>query len=34
MASMMWKPVTTGTAAYHCKVYNRWGEVFFETDDP
>ena len=30
----VWKPVTTGTAAYHCKIYNRWGEVFFETDDP
>lgn len=30
----VWQPVTTGTAAYHCIVYNRWGEVIFETEDP
>ena len=30
----VWQPVTTGTAAYRCMVYNRWGEVIFETDDP
>ena len=26
--------MTTGTAAYRCTVYNRWGEVIFETEDP
>ena len=30
----VWQPVVTGTAAYHCVVYNRWGDVIFETDDP
>ena len=30
----VWQPVTTGTAAYRCMVYNRWGEVIFETEDP
>ncbi len=29
-----WQPVTTGTAAYECSVYNRWGEVVFMTSDP
>jgi len=29
-----WQPVTTGTAAYSCSVYNRWGEVVFSTTDP
>ena len=30
----VWQPVTTGTAAYRCTIYNRWGEVIFETEDP
>lgn len=30
----VWKPVVTGTSAYSCKVFNRWGEVVFETEDP
>ena len=30
----IWKPTATGLAAYKCKVYNRWGEVVFETTDP
>ena len=29
-----WQPVTTGTAAYECSVYNRWGELVFMTSDP
>jgi len=29
-----WQPVTTGTAAYRCTIYNRWGEVVFSTTDP
>lgn len=29
-----WIPTATGLAAYQCKVYDRWGEVVFETDDP
>lgn len=28
-----WIPTTTGLSAYHCKVYNRWGELVFETED-
>ena len=30
----VWQPVVTGTVAYHCVIYNRWGDVIFETDDP
>lgn len=29
-----WQPVTTGTAAYRCTIYNRWGEIVFSTTDP
>lgn len=28
-----WVPTATGLAAYHCKVYNRWGETVFETSE-
>jgi len=28
-----WMPTATGLAAYQCKVYNRWGDVVFETSD-
>ena len=30
----VWIPTSTGLAAYMCQVYNRWGDVVFETDDP
>lgn len=30
----VWQPVVTGTVAYHCVIYNRWGDVIFETDNP
>ena len=26
-----WIPTATGLAAYHCVIFNRWGEVVFET---
>jgi gliding motility-associated-like protein len=29
----VWMPTATGLAAYQCKVYNRWGDVVFETTD-
>lgn len=29
-----WIPVVTGYSRFHLEVYNRWGEVIFETRDP
>ena len=29
-----WRPVTIGLSSYHLEIYNRWGELIFESDDP
>ncbi|MBL0314610.1 MAG: PKD domain-containing protein [Flavobacteriales bacterium] len=29
----VWKPEITGVTTYHLQIFNRWGDVIFETDD-
>lgn len=28
-----WKPEVTGVTSYHLQIFNRWGDVIFETED-
>jgi gliding motility-associated-like protein len=30
----VWLPETTGTTSYKIEIYDRWGTLIFETDDP
>lgn len=34
MINDIWKPEVTGTTDYHLQIFNRWGDVIFETTDP
>jgi gliding motility-associated-like protein len=29
-----WKPVITGVSSYRLQIFNRWGDLIFETNDP
>lgn len=29
----IWKPEVTGASTYHLQIFDRWGEVIFESDD-
>ncbi len=29
----IWMPQMTGISSYHCKIYDRWGSIIFETMD-
>jgi gliding motility-associated-like protein len=29
-----WKPIVSGASDYHLQVFNRWGDLIFETTDP
>ncbi|MCB0738471.1 MAG: gliding motility-associated C-terminal domain-containing protein, partial [Bacteroidetes bacterium] len=33
-ANNTWKPVTSAKNFYNAKIYNRWGELVWESDDP
>ncbi|MEY3397955.1 MAG: hypothetical protein RL220_549, partial [Bacteroidota bacterium] len=30
----VWQPVYTGVTNYHVKIFDRWGSIVFESDDP
>ena len=29
-----WKPIVLGASEYHLQIFNRWGEIIFETTEP